>query len=49
MEGPREQDSSDEEWKVEWENPLNNRSLQLDLETYICGMVQHAFQQVDEC
>jgi hypothetical protein len=49
MEGLMEQDSSDEEWEVEWEDSLNNRNLQLDFETYICGIVQHAFQQVDEC
>jgi hypothetical protein len=46
--GPRDIDYSNEEWKVEFKRPIEQQSLELDLQMDIHGIVENAFQQVDE-
>lgn len=45
---PGDRDSSHEKWEAEWKTPITKHNQELSLHTNIHGMVQDAFQQVDQ-
>ncbi len=46
--GLKDKDFSYEEWEVAWKTFIMQQNQELDLHTKIYGMVQDAFQQVDQ-
>ncbi len=46
--GVQEIETSNEEWEVEIRRPIDRENLELDLQTNVHGMVEDAFQQVNE-